>query len=118
MADKSYKLVRIALEVLQLGFTETVATQVPEEYSVMVLAALDPFIFQQAPLLAEEVQLLADCFAPVFAMKIPIAAEALILRGLLRAFAVQRSRTCFLLAVTEDGRSQVEAWIEQHGQAA
>src|SRR5215475_13884232 len=76
----------------------------------MALAATDPLIF-------EEVQLLADCFAPVFATEIPVAAEALILRGLLRAFRVREVRTCFLLAITDDGRSYVETWIEQHGQA-
>ena len=76
----------------------------------MALAATGPLIF-------EEVQLLADCFAPVFATEIPIAAEALILRGLLRAFMVRETRTCYLLAITDDGRSYVETWIEQHGKA-
>ena len=76
----------------------------------MALAATGPLIF-------EEVQLLADCFAPVFATEIPIAAEALILRGLLRAFMVREARTCFLLAITDGGRSYVETWIEQHGKA-
>ena len=76
----------------------------------MALAATRPLIF-------EEVQLLADCFAPVFATEIPIAAEALILRGLLRAFMVREARICFLLAITDGGRSYVETWIEQHGKA-
>ena len=76
----------------------------------MALAATRPLIF-------EEVQLLADCFAPVFATEIPIAAEALILRGLLRAFMVREARTCFLLAITDGGRSYVETWIEQRGKA-
>jgi hypothetical protein len=75
----------------------------------MVLAAIDPLVF-------DEVQLLADCFGPLFVTEIPIVAEALILRGLLRAFpALHRTRTCFLLAITETGRSYVETWIEQHG---
>lgn len=85
----------------------------------MVLAAIDLLTFEEVQLLDEEVQLLADCFTPVFTTEIPIAAEALILRGLLRAFAVQEPHACsFLLVITEDGRSQVEAWIEQHGHAA
>jgi hypothetical protein len=77
----------------------------------MVLAAIDPLALR-------EVQLLADCFGPVFVIEIPIVAHALILRGLLRSFpAVQSNRTCFLLAITETGRSYVETWIEQHGKA-
>ena len=77
----------------------------------MVLAAIDPLVFQ-------EVQLLADCFGPVFVIEIPSVAQALILRGLLRSFpAVHSNRTCFLLAITETGRSYVETWIEQHGKA-
>ena len=76
----------------------------------MALAATDPVIF-------EEVQLLADCFAPVFATEIPSAAETLIGRGLLRVFTVREVRTCFLFAITEEGRFYVERWIEQHGQA-
>ena len=75
----------------------------------MVLAAIDPLVF-------DEVQLLADCFGPLFVTKIPIVAEALILRGLLQAFpAVHTTRTCFLLTITETGRSYVETWIGQHG---
>jgi hypothetical protein len=75
----------------------------------MVLAAIDSLAF-------EEVQLLADCFGPLFVIEIPIVAETLILRGLLQAFpAVQKTRTCFLLAITETGRSYVETWIELHG---
>jgi hypothetical protein len=74
----------------------------------MVLAAIDPLVF-------EEVQLLADCFGPLFVIEIPIVAETLIPRGLLQAFpAVHRTRTCFLMAITETGRSYVETWIEQH----
>ena len=76
----------------------------------MALAAI-------GPLIVEEVQLLADCFAPVFATEIPIAAEALILRGLLRAFMVREAYTGFLLAITDDGRSYVETWLEQPGKA-
>jgi hypothetical protein len=75
----------------------------------MVLAAIDALVF-------EEVQLLADCFGPLFVIEIPIVAEALILRGLLQAFpAMERTRTCFRLAITETGRSFVETWIELHG---
>lgn len=75
----------------------------------MVLAAIDALVF-------EEVQLLADCFGPLFVIEIPIAADTLILRGLLQAFpAVERTRTCFRLAITEMGRSYVETWIERHG---
>ena len=75
----------------------------------MVLAAIDSLVF-------EEVQLLADCFGPLFVIEIPIVAETLILRGLLQAFpAMHRTRTCFLLAITGTGRSYVETWIEQHG---
>ena len=112
---KSYNLVQIALHTLQ---REPNAILVPEEYNVMVLAGLDPLIYEDVQLFPEEVQLLADCFAPVFITKIPTAAEDLILRGLLRVLTVRRPCTCFLLAITEDGRSQVEAWIEQNGRAA
>jgi hypothetical protein len=74
----------------------------------MALAATDPLVF-------EEVQLLADCFGPLFVIEIPIIAETLIVRGLLQVFpAVHRSRSCFLMAITETGRSCVETWIEQH----
>ena len=76
----------------------------------MALAATDTLIL-------EEVQLLADCFAPVFARNIPTAAEELIRRGLLRAFVVREAHTCFLLAVTDEGRSYVETWIERNGKA-
>jgi len=71
----------------------------------MALAAIDPLV-------CEEVQLLADCFAPVFTTEIPAAAEDLIQRGLLRSLSVRASRECFLLAVTEEGRSYVETWVE------
>jgi len=75
----------------------------------MVLAAIDSLVF-------EEVQLLADCFGPLFVIEIPIVAEALILQGLLQAFpAAHRTRSCFLLAITETGRTYVQTWIEQHG---
>jgi hypothetical protein len=85
----------------------------------MVLAASDRLIWEEVQLFAEELQLLADSFAPLLAREIPIAAEALIQRGLLQASpAVYRTRTCFILAITETGRSCVEAWIEQHGNAA
>src|ERR1700733_13018213 len=46
---------------------------------VMVLAAIDPLVF-------DEVQLLADCFGPLFVTEIPIVAEALILRVCCRHF--------------------------------
>lgn len=75
----------------------------------MVLAAMDPLVF-------DEIQLLADSFGFLFVIEIPIVADGLILRGLLRAFpAVHNTRSCFLLAITEMGRSHVETWIEQHG---
>jgi hypothetical protein len=75
----------------------------------MVLAAIDPLVF-------EEVQLLADSFGPLFVIEMPMIAETLILRGLMLAFpAVHRTRTCFLLAVTEMGRSYVETWVGKHG---
>lgn len=75
----------------------------------MALAAIDPLVF-------DEVQLLADCFGHLLVLEIPVTAEALILRGLLRAFpAMHRTRPCFLLAITETGRSYVETWIELHG---
>jgi hypothetical protein len=75
----------------------------------MALAAIDPLCF-------EGVQLLADCFSPLFVTEIPIVAEALIPLGLLRAFpAIYRTRTCFFLSITEMGRSYVETWIGQHG---
>jgi hypothetical protein len=74
----------------------------------MVLAATDSLVFA-------EVQLLADCFGPLFVAEIPIVAETLILQGLLQVSAVHTTRTCFLLATTETGRSYVETWIGQHG---
>jgi hypothetical protein len=77
----------------------------------MALAAIDPLV-------SREIQLLADCFGPVFVIEIPIVAHALIVRRLLRSFpAVHSNRTCFLLAATETGRSCVETWIEQHEKA-
>lgn len=72
----------------------------------MALAAIEPLV-------CEEVQLLADCFAPVFTTEIPAAAEELIQRGLLRAFTVREGRE-FFLAITENGRSYVEPWIQHH----
>lgn len=75
----------------------------------MVLAATYPLVLA-------EIQLLADCFGPLFVTEIPVVADALILRGLLQASpAVHASRTCFLLAITETGRSHVEIWIGRHG---
>jgi hypothetical protein len=70
-----------------------------------------------AVLSCEEVQLLADCSHPLFVLEIPSAAEALMRRGLLRSFGAlcqYSDRSCFLLAVTESGRSHVAAWIAQH----
>ncbi len=70
-----------------------------------------------AVLTCEEVQLLADCSHPLFVLEISSTAEALMRRGLLRSFGAlseYSDRSCFLLAVTESGRSHVAAWIAQH----
>ena len=64
-------------------------------------------------LTSEEVQLLADCFRPVFVLEISTIAEALILRGLLRPFRAvcqQSNIQCFLLAATESGRLYMDGW--------
>jgi len=62
----------------------------------------------------EQVQLLADCIEPVLVLEIPVAAEALMHRGLLVSSEVNCDRLdCHVLAITEQGRSYVTTWVER-----
>jgi len=62
----------------------------------------------------EQVQLLADCIEPVLVLEIPVAAEALMHRGLLISSELTCDQfDCHVLAVTERGRSYVTAWVER-----
>jgi hypothetical protein len=64
-----------------------------------------------------EVQLLADCYEPVYVVERPRAVKRLTKRGLLCMFATTwqySNRTCYVLTVTESGRLYVETWIAQH----
>lgn len=78
----------------------------------MRLAVIDLLISQ-----SEEVQLLADCYEPVYVLEKPKASKRLMQRGLLCMFATTwqySNRSCFVLTATESGRSYVAAWIAEH----
>jgi hypothetical protein len=76
----------------------------------MRLAAVDV-------LTSEEVQLLADCYEPVYVLEKPRVAKRLMRRGFLCMFITTgqySNRMCFVLTATESGRSYVATWIAWH----
>ena len=68
-------------------------------------------------LTSEEIQLLADCYEPVYLLEKPPACKRLILLGYLGIYTTtwrSSNRTCFVLTVRETGRSYVETWIAEY----
>jgi hypothetical protein len=68
-------------------------------------------------LTSEEVQLLADCYEPVYLLEKPRAAKRLMQRGFLCVYTTTwqyTNRQCLVLTVTESGRTYVATWIARH----